>query len=102
MKFHRSRLNNRFQWLVGPFSRNSTSHQGEIREDESLLVTDLTNSLSVKEKQLLSKGPKFRIAQQLDEKTIFEMKTNFCRFAYQYKWKTARMQQDLSLNSTED
>lgn len=51
------------------------------------LVTDYTGALTENEIRLLSKGPKFRISQPLNEKTELDIKASFCRLAYQIRWR---------------
>ena len=50
------------------------------------LVTDLTYSLDNEEINLLSKGPKYSLQQKFTDKTITDIKTNFCHLAYQIRW----------------
>jgi hypothetical protein len=64
-------------------------------------VTDLSNTLSESEKQLLDKGPKFRIADKLDSKSLLDIRTNFCRFVYQYRWKKTR-DDNVNVTSTDN
>jgi hypothetical protein len=46
-------------------------------------------TLNVEEKEILAKGPKFRIAESVNERTILELRTSFSRFAYQFRWREA-------------
>ena len=50
-------------------------------------VTDLTNTLDENELTLLSKGPKFVINRTINDDMKWEIRTNFCRLAYQLRWK---------------
>jgi hypothetical protein len=59
-------------------------------DDVNSKVTDLTMSLTQTEKQVLAKGPKFRIAEVMNDRTVLELKTGFNWFAYQFRWREAR------------
>jgi hypothetical protein len=52
------------------------------------MVTDLTNNLSSDELHLLSKGPKFSISERVNEKVCLDIRSSFCRLAYQLRWKS--------------
>ena len=58
-------------------------------DPRNVLVTDLTHSLTGDEIKLLTKGPKFALAEPINEKTMIDFNVNFGRFAHQYRWKTA-------------
>lgn len=53
-------------------------------------ITDKTNELSAGEKKVLSRGPKFALAAEINERTEEACQTAFARFAYQYLWSIAR------------
>jgi hypothetical protein len=79
MNFYRNRLVKRFIWLhhkqVGIIPEwtngNETSVVNTNTTDQ---VTDLTNSLSINELNLLAKGLKFRLTERLDYKKLIEIR----------------------------
>jgi hypothetical protein len=66
----------------------STSNDADLNNMKKKLVTDLTESLNDEELQLLSKGPKFKMTTPLNQQTIMEVRTSFCRLAYQMRWRS--------------
>ena len=86
-KFHNRRLNEKLNHLIRKQNpRNNMSNNKPDIPNKEHLVTDLTNTLSFEEKQLLSKGPKFALAPKIDKKLIDNTMTNFDHTAYQYRW----------------
>ena len=61
------------------------------------LVTDLSNTMSDTDKKLLAKGPKFALTKAWNENTKLEIKSNFCKMAYQLRWRS-QMSDSLSQN----
>lgn len=53
-------------------------------------MTDLTDSLNETEKNLLAKGPKFALAQRVDEFTLAHVNVSFYRLANLLRWQTVR------------
>ena len=65
------------------------------------LVTDLTNTLTDNEIQLLSKGPKFALSQPINDNTKRDATVNFCRLANELRWKEHRRRTEASNSGTE-
>ena len=63
-------------------------------------VTDKTNGLSAEEKKVLSRGPKFALAPEINERTEEVCQTAFARFAYQYLWRVTRDQRSEAPDSS--
>jgi len=54
------------------------------------LVTDLSQQLNAQEYALLAKGPKFAIGKEWNATLKTDVQTNFCKMAYQLRWKSQR------------
>ncbi|MEL7308719.1 MAG: reverse transcriptase domain-containing protein, partial [Pseudomonadota bacterium] len=65
-------------------------NDNQFINQDSFLVTDLTNTLTEEEKRLLSKGPKFALGQSVNDKTNRDTTINFCRLANELRWKEHR------------
>ena len=52
-----------------------------------VLVTDLTNTLTKTERELLSKGPKFAVNEAVNDTTRRNVSISFCRLANELRWK---------------
>ena len=67
----------------------------DITSDRDILVTDLSKSLTSDQLELLKKGPRFALTERIHDKSHFDMKIGFCRFAYQYKWHQHRERKEV-------
>ena len=55
--------------------------------DKSQLVTDLTRTLTPDELNLLSKGPKFSLLNNISDGTLLDLSIGFYRLANQIRWQ---------------
>ncbi len=58
--------------------------------DKKQLVTNLTGDLNDQEINLLAKGPKFSLANVIDDNTIHDLHTSFYRMANSIRWQAHR------------
>ena len=85
--FHKQRIDKKIQHLQ---SKKPTTRETEVipQIEKSELVTDLSKQLNEEEINLLSKGPKFAIKEEVKETTHYDIKASYCKLAYQIRWKS--------------
>ena len=69
----------------GAFAPNSETLP-QRQNDRRVMVTDLTNALTIEEMNFLTKGPKFRIVSKLDGRSWLNVESALCRLSYQLRW----------------
>ena len=97
VEHNKKRLIKKYMWLQQKKQHHQDTHHTDTRKKRNThtpdssptttsQVTDLTNSLTKKELDVLSLGPKFIVTQKLNDRLLLDIETNFCRTAYQLKW----------------
>lgn len=85
-RLKKKRLKNKFTWLLHKYKSAHTPRQEDSNHTPQAMHTQVTNSLTHEQKDLLSLGPKFIITQTVNNNTLFNIETHSCRAAYHLKW----------------
>ena len=86
-KTHGERLKKKLEKLMSTSSLPVTTTVSLNDSDKSQLVTDLTRTLTPDELNLLSKGPKFSLLDNINDGTFTALSIGFYRLANQIRWQ---------------